>query len=43
MLNEEITKIEDNIKSVFDNSTIVEIRETNKDIKNQNNDEQFIK
>ena len=38
MLNDNVKNIDDNIKSIFANSTIVEIRETNKDIKNQIND-----
>ena len=38
MLNEGVTKIYDNIVFIFSNSTIVEIRKTTKDIKNQIND-----
>lgn len=43
MLNAGVKNIEDNTKSIFDNSTIVQIRETTKDIKDQINDKQFIK
>lgn len=38
MINEGVKNIEDNIKSIFYNSTLVEIRETTKDIKNQINE-----
>ena len=43
MLNDNVNNIEDNTKSIFDNSTIVQIRETTKDITYQINDKQFIK
>lgn len=38
MLNEGVSKIDDNIESIFNNSTIVEIRKSTKDIKEQIND-----
>jgi len=38
MINEGVNNVDDNIKSIFENSTIVEFRETTKDIKNQINE-----
>ena len=43
MLNEGVKNIEDDTKTIFDNSTIVEIRAATKNIKKQINDKQFIK
>lgn len=43
MLNGGVKNIKDDTKSIFDNSTIVEIREATKNIKNQINDKKFIK
>ena len=38
MINEGVSNVDDNIKSIFENSIIVEFRETTKDIKNQINE-----
>ncbi len=38
MINEDVDEISDNIKSIFENSTIVEFRETTKDINEQINE-----
>ena len=38
MFNDVINNVDDSVKSIFENSTIVEFRETTKDIKNQINE-----
>ena len=38
MFNEGINNVDDSVKSIFENSTIVEFRETDKDINNQINE-----
>ena len=38
MLNDNVKNIDDSAKSIFDNSTIVDIRETTKDVNNQINE-----